>query len=118
MAKINTTLYRKLAAQAEEAKAQGMVKLAERITHAIEPNSHSDEEEYSYNQLKDDACLEVWNLAAHVMRYYNLESVNAEKLEETILISASNMISEIENTLGVDSSKPGSLEPKVPGEDK
>lgn len=119
MIKLNSTIYRKLLAQAEEAKEQGMEILADNIKNAIGYEEPIDEpQEYSYMQLQDDVYKEAWKLAAQIIKYYNLKTVNAEKLNDTILLCADKMIADVEHTLGVSSVVIGELEPKVPGENK
>lgn len=115
---MNSVIYRKLVAQAEEAKEQGMTKLANGIMEAIGPEPVEEPQEYSYAQLHDDTHKEMWKVAAHLMRYYNLEYADVEKLDKSILVWASRVISDMEDTLEVDSVVVGPLEPRVPGEDK
>jgi hypothetical protein len=115
---MNPVIYRKLVAQAEEAKEQGMTKLAEGIMEAIGSEPTEELQEYSYAQLQDDVHRDMWKLATHVMKYYNLEYADVEKLDKTILVWASKVVADVETTLGVDSVVIGPLEPKVPGEDK
>ena len=45
--KLNSTIYNKLFAQAEEAKEQGLVKLADHIMDAIEKQPEVEVPEYS-----------------------------------------------------------------------
>ena len=114
--KLNETAYKKLLAQAEEAKEQGMVKLANGIYEAIGPMAADENQEYSYTQLKDDIHLDMWKMASRFMIYYDLNSVDAEKVNQTILRFAEAMTSDLEKTLKVESILKGPLEPKVFGE--
>lgn len=118
MTKLNPIVYRKLVAQAEEAKEQGLTKLAENIMEAVGTEPAKEAEEYSYDQLQGDVKQQLWKAAAHVVRYYGLDSANAVKLDNNILILASEVMEEIEHTLGVGSMVKGPLEPKLPGENK
>lgn len=117
MTKLNPTIYNKLLLQAEEAKSQGLTKLADGILNAI--GSYPEEEtiEYSYTQLQDQIHRDLWKLATHFITYYGIESADAEKLDETISICASKLTNELESTLGVDSVVKGPFEPKILGEE-
>lgn len=118
MTKFNPVIYRKLVAQAEEAREQGMIKLADSIMNAIGSEPTDEVSVYSHSQLKNDIHYDMWKLASRLMVYYDLESVDAEKLDTAILSWASKITDDLENTLGVDSVVKGPLEPIVPGEDK
>jgi hypothetical protein len=118
MNKLNTTIYRKLLICAEEAKEQGMVKLAENIKEAIGPEPATELEVYSYAQVEKDVHSELWKAAMHLARYWNVEAIDVMKLDNSILVWASELIDEVENSLGVDVASKSSLEPKVPGQDK
>ncbi len=115
MKKLNETIYRKLYAQAEEAKAKGMTKLASDIFEAIGPYSNEEKSEYSYAQLQEDIHRDLWKVATRLLHYYDLKSVDAEKLDEEIIRWASNLTDDLEHTLKIDSVV-GPLEPKLPGE--
>lgn len=116
--KMNKTIYNKLLLQAEEAKEQGMTKLAGSILDAIGPCPADESEEYSYAKLQEDIHKDMWKIATRLMAYYDVESANVEKIDQTIASWASNMIDDLEITLDVDSVVKGPTEPKVPGEDK
>jgi hypothetical protein len=116
--KLNETAYKKLLAQAEEAKEQGMTKLANGILEAIGPLSADEVQEYSYAQLKDDVHKDMWKIASRFMVYYDLNSVDAEKVNQTILRFAEWMSSDLEKVLKVESVLKSPLEPPVPGENK
>lgn len=115
--KINPVVYKKLLAQAEEAKAQGFTKLADGIVNAIGSYPNDESEEYSYTQLQDDIHRDLWKMATRLMYYYDLQSIDALKLEQTLTSWASDMLDDLEITLNVDSVVAGPSEPKVPGQD-
>jgi len=117
MKKLNSTVYNKLYLQGEEAKEQGMTKLASGIFNAIGPTPEDEtNQEYNYDQLRNDVYQEMWKLATHVMKYHDLESADAEKVHDRLESLARQFVDEIEDTLGVDNSTVGPLESKVPGE--
>jgi hypothetical protein len=116
MTKLNPIIYRKLMAQAEEAKEQGLTKLANSIAEAIAEEPEEQLKEYSYAQLQDDVHKQLWKAATLMMKYYDLDSTDVQKLDKNITVWASEMLDEMEQTLGVDSMIKGPLEPKLPGE--
>lgn len=118
MKKLNQVLYNKLLAQAEEAKTLGLTSLASGICEAIGPYANDEASEYTYRQLQDDIRRDLWKAATRLMHYYDLESLDAQKLDRELAVQASKMIEELEQAMGVDSVVVGPLEPKVPGQDK
>jgi len=118
MKKLNETIYQKLLLQAEEAKHQGMNKLASGILNAIGPHPEEDVSEYAYTALGEDVHKEMWKLATNVINYYGVESIDAERLNTVIESLAEKFVNELEVSFGVDSLVKGPLEPKLPGESK
>lgn len=118
MTKLNPVIYRKLAAQAEEAKAQGLTKLASNIMEAIGDEPTQELTEYSYSQMENDIHRHLWKVASHVMYYYNIDCADVQRLDKSILLWASEAIDELEHVLGVKGQVKGPLEPKLPGENK
>jgi len=116
MKKLNQVIYDKLFLQAEEAKDQGMTKLASGIFGAIGPTSEDERSAYDYNQLREEVYHEMWKLATHVIKYHDLESVDAEKVHDRLESLAQQFVDELEDSLGVDNSTVGPLETKLPGE--
>lgn len=116
MSKLNITIYRKLALQAEEAKEQGLTKLAEDIMYVIGSEPKEELKEYSYGEFQDDIHRDLWRVATRLVTYYGLESVDVSKVNKTILSLATELTNELELTLDVDTSLSGALDPKVPGQ--
>ena len=114
--KINPVIYKKLLAQAEEAKDQGFTKIADGIINAIGSFPEDEAVEYSYTQLQDDIHRDLWKIATRLLRYYDVQSLNVLKLEPTIAKWADDMLNELETSLDVDSVVAGPTEPKVPGQ--
>lgn len=113
MRKINTVLYNKLLLQAEEAKEQGLVKLAKAITDSIDYTENK--KEYSYKQLKEDVHNDIWKLATNILSYYDIESIDSVKLDNILTSYAQRIINEVEDSLGLENVI-GPNEPKLPGE--
>ena len=116
MNKLNKIIYNKLLIQAEEAKDRGMVKLANGIFDAIGSHPNDETLEYSYGQLKEGMYNDFWKVATKLIHYYDLDSADVEKIDAAITSFASKITQELEAAIGVDSSKVGPLDPKVPGE--
>lgn len=118
MKKLNSTIYNKLLLQAEEAKEQEMKKLSSGILEAIGSFASDENEEYAYEELQNDIYKELWKISAKFIKYYDLKSLDAAKLDKTLTSVAEKLTSEIEKTLEVDEVLSGPFEPKVMGEDK
>jgi hypothetical protein len=116
--KINSVIYKKLLAQAEEAKDQGLVSLAEGILSAIGSYPDEEKEEYTYSKMKNDIYQDMWKMATRLMYYYDIESADAVKLNESLVTLCSEVIDDLEETLKVNSVIKGPLELKLPGEDQ
>lgn len=115
MTKLNEIVFNKLIAQAEEAKERGLVKLAEDIVGAIGNEPASEKTGYSVAQLHDDVETELWKVAMHVFKYYNVSSVDAQKLQKNIAYAADRIIVQLAAPLDP-AEIDNSIEPKVPGE--
>lgn len=118
MAKINSVIYNKLLLQAQEAKEQGMTKLSSDIYGAIGSVPEDESLEYSHIKMSDDVHQGLWKLATYILKYHDIESVDAEKIDQVIESLASKFVDEIEISLGIEGSRIGPLEPKLPGESK
>ena len=114
MKKLNEIVYRRLLLQAEEAKERGLHKLADGVLNSLGPIPEDERVQYSYGELQDDIYKGIWKLAVHVIKFYDVESVDAEKMNEAIETLASKLVDSLEETLAVD--LVGPLDPKVPGE--
>ncbi|HEY5268407.1 MAG TPA: hypothetical protein VII94_04710 [Candidatus Saccharimonadales bacterium] len=118
MKKFNAIVYDKLFLQAEEAKEQGMVKLAAGLLNTLGSFPEDENVIYNIENLQEDVYKQLWNVAASVIKYHDLNSVDAEKVHNTLEVFASKIIAEVEQSLGVDNSQIGPLESNVPGESK
>lgn len=118
MKKLNETIYNKLLLQGEEARERGMDKLASSIFEAIGSCPEDERKEYTYRELKEDVQRDLWKIAARVLAYYDLQSLDAEVLDKEIVSLAGHLVDDIELSLGVDEVIAGPLEPKLPGQDK
>lgn len=116
--KLNKTIYNKLLLQAEEAREQGMEKLAHSILNSIGSYPEEGPSSYSYLDLKEEIHNDLWKIATKMASYYDLDSTDAIAINTAIESIASNMIEDLENTLGVQDKVTGPKEPLLPGEDK
>lgn len=118
MDKLNSTIYNKLLIQAHEAQNQGRIKLASAIFEAIGSEPRSELKKYSYSELKINIHQDLWKIATRLINYYDLNSIDALKIDETIIHLASQTLNELEGLLEVDDVLVGPLEPNIPGETK
>lgn len=115
---MNSTVYNKLLLQAEEAKEQGMKKLATGILSSLTALPEDETTLYSSAELDQDIYNGLWALAANVIKYYDVDSVDSEKLNEVIETLASKFINEVQASLDAEEIVVGPLEPILPGESK
>jgi hypothetical protein len=118
MKKLNAVIYHKLLLQAEEAKEQKLTKLASGVLNALGPYPEEETVQYASSDMEEDVHRGLWSLATCVLKYHDVSSVDAEKLDEVIESLASKFINELEDSLGIEGSRIGPLEPAVPGESK
>lgn len=116
--KLNSVVYHKLLAQAEEARERRLIKLAERIEHVIGDEPTQETEEYAYAQLKEDIHQDLWKAAARLVAHYDLQSVDAEKVDQAVVRLAEKVFAELDDALGTNGVVVGAMEPRVPGENK
>ena len=114
---LKSTIYNKLLLQAEEAKELGLTKLADGITNSIGAYSDDTPKEYSYSQLEKDVYSDLWKVATKIIDYHDLQSVQAEKLDEMIEVLADQVLTELRKVLTVDNVIKSINEPKIPGEE-
>lgn len=117
MKKLNDVIYNKLLLQAEEATSQEMHKLAKAVKGSLTASPEDESVNYAIGEMNNDIYAGLWKLATCVMKYYNVESADVEKVNEVIESLASRFVSEVETSLNVESSSVGPLEPKLPGQE-
>jgi len=117
MKKFNEVIYNKLLLQAEEARDQKLIKLAQALESALKEESSQDISEYSSDELHEDVYKDLWSAAANVIKYYNIESVDVVKVSQALEDITNVVIESVKNSIDIDSTI-GPLEPKLPGESK
>jgi hypothetical protein len=118
MKQLNSVIYNKLIIQAEEAKAQGMTKLAHNILGSICGSPNDEEIQYSIGDMQDEIQHELWRLASNVLKYYDTKSVDALKLNDIIESLADKFIEGVGGVIKTNAVIAGPFEPPVPGESK
>lgn len=118
MKSLKSTIYDKLLLQAEEAKEQDMKKLATGIMSALPASPDDEIKAYSHEELKDNIYNQLWKIAADVIGYYDLTSVDAEKVGEALDLTSNTVFTMLCASLNIDPNSIGPNEPKLPGEDK
>lgn len=102
--------------QAEQAEYQNMHALSSHIREAVGSEYDDDLEVYSQVELEADVHRGLWKLATCILKYYNVESVDADKLDCTIESIASQFVEQIESVLDIDLNNTN--DPLLPGEIK
>lgn len=126
--KINEVLFNKLYLQAQEASDLGMTRVAAGITKALSSNGLTQEIQEDligdvkdngsqYSKLKGEVYNTLWDLSSMIMSYYDLDSVDAKKLDTELKDFTDKFVELIENTLDVDPGDIGDCEESVPGEE-
>lgn len=118
MVTLNKIAHQRLILQAEEAEERGLTQLSSGILTMLKEASEDSGEEYSYEEMSAEIYQGLWALASKVAKYYDVENIEAEKLEEVIEQMAEDLINQVEQALQIDSSSVGPFESKVPGEIK
>ena len=116
MKKLGNIAYNKLLLQGEEAKERGMEKLANSIFNAIGPTPRDKEDFiYSKNDLETDIKNNLWKTATNVIAYYDVNSIDAEKVNDIIEVFAKEFIDQLKAKLKVQE-EVGKFEPPLPGQ--
>jgi hypothetical protein len=116
MKKVNAVVYHKLLIQAQEAKIQNLEKLADAILGAVGALPEDEPVHYNYEQLKDDIYQDMWKLAMNVIKYHDIESADAGRINDRLEVFADKFLDEIESALNVGHVIAGPLESALPGE--
>lgn len=117
MKKLNEIVYNKLILQHEEAKERGLNKLASGIIACAGALPEQDYNTYSWNQMDSDVYADLWKTASNILKYYDVTSLDAEELNNSIELFAEQFINNICKTIKKDSSELGPLEPKLIGQE-
>lgn len=118
MVTLNKIAHQRLLLQAEEAEERGLHQLSTGILSMIKAAAEDSKEEYSYEDMSAEIYQGLWELASKVAKYYDVENIEAEKLDEVIETLAEDLISQVEEAMQVESNQVGPFESKVPGETK
>ena len=116
MKKLNKIIYQKLLLQAEEAKEQGMTKLASGVLGVLGPVPEDEKIAYNFETLQIDVYEGLWKLAACVVKYHDLESADVEKINIVLENLAEQLIKEVETAVNVENEQIGPREDKIVGD--
>lgn len=116
---LNSVIHGKMAIQAEEAKELGFNKLAEDVLSALPPVPREDSEVVTYStaELEDDLHKKLWKIALDFIKYHDLQSVDIQRVNDSLVGLKSVVTAAIENAIDSDN-KVGPLEPRLPGESR
>lgn len=119
MRTITETLHKRLVAQSEEAKIQGLTKVASHIDEKVaEAKVRKDDAIYVYSdeEFKKDVEKALWDAALRVADFHNT-TFDASEVQNIVdkyseeLISDLRVLANVEHGVGV-------FEPTIPGEMK
>lgn len=115
--KLNSVIYNKLILQAEEAKNQGLEKLADNVISSMDSFPREDGEivTISNNELSSEIDKKLWSIAMDYIKYHDLQSVDIQKVAEFVKEMSEKIGSTINSTLQINSNI-GPLEPKLAGQ--
>ena len=117
MIKLNNILYNKMQLQAEEAKEQGLTKLADSVEYAINDMPITRQKlEYSFEEMNQKIHKDLWKIATTLISYYNLDSVDIDKIDKTLVSWSEKLVDDLEKTLQITDNIKSPLEYKLPGE--
>ena len=115
--KLNKTIHQKLVLQAEEAYETGLTKLARGVFDSIDEPRESGPVVYSSIELDQDIYKHLWKVALDVAKYYDLEHLDIQKVDDVLKWAAQGIKKELESKmLEEGTSVVGPLEPKLPGQ--
>ena len=116
MKKLGQQIYKRLLAQAEEARELKQTKLADMVLSALGPVFEENiEATYTQKELDQILYQNIWKMAIEVISYHDITKVDIQKVDQAVKLLKSRVIEELEETLKV-SGKVGGNEPPVPGQ--
>lgn len=116
---INQTIYSKLILQADEARDQGLEKLANGVLSAMPPSPREPKEKitYSSEELEENIYQKLWKIAMDVITYHDVQSVDIQKIDNIVSDLSTQILQEVQASISVDNTI-GPLEPELLGESK
>jgi hypothetical protein len=119
MNKLSNVVYKRLLAQAEEARDLKLENLADSVLSALGPMTRDEEEtfEFSYAELRNNVHRSLWKIAIDVVAYHDYQKSDIQKIEATITDLTDAVLVAIRGSLN-SSDKIGPNEPKLPGQSK
>lgn len=116
MKNLKDVIYNKILIQAEEARELGFDKLAEDVLSVMGPISRTDDEQITYSsaEISKDVHQKLWKIAMDYIKFHDVDSVDIQKIDETLKDLGKTISKNIENALGT--SNIGKIEPKLPGQ--
>jgi hypothetical protein len=119
MRTITDSMFRRLEAQAKEAKVLGLNKTAANLEYEVDRHSdHVRENDSLYSYTKDevneDVQKHIWDAIVRIADFYG-STVDASSMQDKIEQIASDLIRDVGVNIGIKDGV-GAYEPLVPGE--
>lgn len=118
MIKLNSTIHKRLIAQASEAKSLDLVDLADGVLGAIGPVSREENEEtpiFSHADLEQEAYNLLWKIAIATVSYHDLEHIDIQRINDILPKLVSKVLASVEEAIDRENDV-GPFEMKLPGE--
>lgn len=119
MNKLSNVTYKRLLAQAEEAKELKLEKLAENVLGSIGPVPRDEGEDftYSYEDLRNVVKKSLWKVAIEIVAYHDVAKSDIQKIDLAIENLTDEVLATVEGSLN-SLDKIGPSEPGVLGQSK
>ena len=103
--RLNSDVFVRLQAQAEEAKKLGLIKLAEHVEANLPPETwvrDDSEKSITRENLEEQVEASLWHAATSIIDCYNLKHADIVKVNDAIKYLTANFITELKGTLEID----------------
>lgn len=119
MNKLSSETYKRLVAQAEEAKELQLDELAERVLASVGATPREEEGmepfTFSYAELRESVHQSLWKVAVEVIAYHDVGKADIQRIGQTIDELTETVLIAVEESLSA-SNTVGPNEPKLFGE--
>lgn len=119
MNKLSSVTYKRLLAQAEEAKELKLEKLAGNVLSSIGsiPRDEDEDFTFSYADLRNNVQKSLWKIAIDIVAYHDFAKSDIQKIEAAIENLTDEVLAGVEGSLNA-TDKIGPSEPRLPGQSK
>jgi hypothetical protein len=118
MRTITENLKIRLIAEAEEAKIQGLTKIAETLPQIkdLPVRENTDSYTYSNDDLQNDVKASIWNIVVRTADFHNCY-IDMQKASQIVDFYANDILADLRKVANIEHGI-GAYEPNIPGEAK